>query len=106
MIQKKIDKLSLRLEDFTSTGKVVSIGSAYSALNMDIITEYAMIKGYENLEYEDFNQNVVEAVQGLLKIWLWGKHMPWFLFIMARIPPWVVKKVDPIVAGYTEFQKV
>lgn len=106
LVQRKLEILSKRVEGFAASGDVVSIGTAYSALNMDIITEYTMIKGQENLLHKDFNQDMVEAIQGLIKIWVWAKHMPWVLSVLGTVPHWVVKSLDPKMAGYLKFQEV
>lgn len=106
LIEKKIDQLSRRLQEFASSANVLSIGTAYSALNMDIITEYTMIKGQDNLQIKDFNHDIVEAVRGATKIWQWAKHISLLPWLYERIPLWMIQKVSVPMAQWMALQQV
>ncbi|KAL8696123.1 MAG: hypothetical protein Q9224_002960, partial [Gallowayella concinna] len=58
-ITTQIDKLSSRIEEFASSGKILPISVAYSAMTMDIITEYALGRSYGLLDHEAFNEALV-----------------------------------------------
>lgn len=106
LIETKIDQLSQRLQELASSAKVVSVSNAYSALNMDIITEYAMIKGFDNLQAKDFNRDMSETVKGAIKIWQWAKHLPIILWLHERTPLWVIKKISPPMAQWITLNQV
>ena len=65
-----------------------------------------MIKGQNNLQHPNFNEDLMGAVQGLIKVWVWGKHMPWVLTLLAKTPTWLVKIFDSQMAGYMIHQEV
>lgn len=50
---------------------------------MDVITEYAMEKIYGNLDFEDFNKDMANYVQGLGLVWRLGKHVKGFSLSFA-----------------------
>lgn len=106
LIEKKIDQLSRRLQEFAASANVVSIGSAYSALTMDIITEYAMIKGQDNLQAKDFNREMAEAVRGAAALWQWGKLISWIPWLCEKTPVWVIKQINAPLAQWTAMQQV
>lgn len=106
LIENKIDQLSRRFREFASSASVLSIGTAYSALNMDIITEYTLIKGQDNVHAKDFNYEMVEAVKGVIKLWQLGKHVPVLPWLYERTPVWVIKQINVRMAQWTALQKV
>lgn len=105
-ILDQVEKLSRRIEEFAASGRVLPLGFAYSALTMDIITEYAMEKTYGNLDYEDFNQDMVDCIRGFGKMWRLGKHMNWLPRLMSLVPPSVTLKLDPKLGQFKAFQEV
>lgn len=106
LMEKKIDQLSRRFQEFAASGNVLSIGTAYSALNMDIITEYTLIKGYNNLQAEDFNYEMVEAVKGATIMWQWAKHITVLPWLFERMPLRVIKRISAGLGQWTALQKV
>lgn len=105
-IMDQVEKLSRRIEGFAASGQVLPLGFAYSALTMDIITEYAMEKTYGNLDYADFNQDMVDCIRGFGKMWRLGKHMNWLPRLMALVPTSVTLKLDPKLGQWKAFQEV
>lgn len=106
LVGEKIDQLSRRLQEFVSSASVLSLGTAYSALTMDIVTAYTMIKGQDNLEAKDFNQGIVEAVKGAIEMWQWGKHIPVIIWLYERTPVWMIRKLSVHMAEWTATQQV
>lgn len=106
LIEKKIDQLSRRLQEFASSGNVLPIGCAYSALTMDIITEYAMIKGQDNLQAKDFNREMVVAVRGAAALWQWGKIFSLVPWLCERTPLWLIKQISAPLGQWTAMQQV
>ena len=106
IIHDQIDKLCHRLDKSATSGDVVPIGVAYAALTMDIVTEYTMEGSYGNLEYENFNTDMVDCVKGVGPQWRLGKHIRWFAIVFPKIPNWIIAKIDPRSAQWHAFQKV
>lgn len=106
LIERKIDQLSQRFREFASEARVLSIGTAYSALAMDIVTEYTMIKGEDNVQVKDFNFDMVEAVKGSTKLWHLGKHVPILPWIYERTPVWMIRQISVPMAQWTAMMQV
>ena len=106
IIHEQIDKFCRRMNEFAKSGDVVPIGVAYAALNMDIVTEYTMEGSYGNLNYKDFNADMVDCVKGVGPQWRLGKHVQWFPKVFPHIPNWIIAKIDPRSAQWHAFQKV
>lgn len=106
VIRNQIEKLAQRIEEYAASGNVLSIGTAYCALTMDIISEYSMGKSYANLEYPNFHQELVEAVSGFGTLWRIGKHFRLFSLLVANIPIWIIRKLDPKAAAWIAFEAV
>ena len=106
LIHTQLEKLSNRIDSFVESGKVLTIGIAYAAFTMDVITDYAMEKSYGNLDFEDFNQGMANATKKFGKIWHLGKHATWFVPLFSKIPASIIKRLDPDSAQWKAFQEV
>ncbi len=103
---KQIEKLSSRIEVFASSDEVLPIGVAYSAMTMDIVTEYATGSSYGNLNYEDFNQALVYCFAGFGPVWRFAKHMPWLVSLFMMFPSWMIVMLSETTAQYRALQEV
>ena len=106
VIQEQVEKLVKRIDELAASGKVVPIGTAYSAFAMDVVTEYAMEKSYGNLDQEDFNQDMVDCGQGAGLVWRLGKHVTWVPVLCAMLPNWTIKMLAPKAAQWMAYQEV
>ena len=106
VIQSQIDKLCERIEGFAKTGHHMPIGLAYSAMTMDIVTEYTMEGSYGNLDSEDFGKDMVDCVKGIGPMWRWSKHFRFLTTVLPHVPNWIIMKLDPKAAQWHAFQKV
>ncbi|KAI4085814.1 MAG: hypothetical protein L6R37_008466 [Teloschistes peruensis] len=107
LIDTHIEKLSARLDDFSAVGKVLPIGNAFSALNMDIVMEYATRAAYNNLAMEDFNQSLVDCFMGFGPVWRCAKSLPNLtLTLFMSIPGWAMKALSSKMREYRMLQEV
>ena len=106
VIRNQIEKLVRRIDEFASSGNVLPIGVAYGAATMDIISEYALEKSYGNLEHPDFNQELVEFLNGFGKQWHLGKHFHLLWLLLSNLPQWMFQKLDPKSSSWKAFQRV
>ncbi len=106
MLIKQIEKLSSRIEDFASSNKMLPIGVAYSAMTMDIVTEYTTGISYGNLDYEDFNQALVYCFAAFGPVWRFAKHMPWLVSLFMMLPSWMMVMLSETTAQYRALQEV
>ena len=105
-IQTQIEKLSSRLDRFVDSGKVVHIGAAYSALTMDVVTDYVLEKSYGNLDHEDFNSDFVTTINNQGTIWRVGKHVRLLSKLFFKAPLWAIRIISPSNVTYKVFLKV
>ncbi len=105
-IQTQIEKLLSRLDGFVDSGKVANIGAAYSALTMDIVTDYILEKSYGNLECEDFNFDFVTTINNQGGVWRVGKHLRWFSRLFFKAPLWAIRIMSPSLITYKVFLEV
>ena len=106
LLQKHIQKLASRLDEFATYGLVCPIGFAYTAMTMDIITELILDEPYGNLDQRNLNQGIMKCVQASGGIWRVAKHITWLMPVFARMPMWMVKMLDEKGAQFKVFQEV
>ena len=105
-ITAQIDRLSSRIGEFASSGNVLPVGIAYSAMTMDIITEYATGRSYGNLDHENFNAALVYCFAGFAPVWRFSKHIPWLLSVFMMFPSWMMTMLSETTAQYRALQEV
>ncbi|KAL8767277.1 MAG: hypothetical protein Q9194_006034, partial [Teloschistes cf. exilis] len=96
-----------RLDNFTAAGKILPIGNAFSALNMDVVMEYATGAAYNNLAMEDFNQSLVDCFMGFGPVWRCAKFLPTLtLTLFMSIPGWAMKALSSKTREYRMLQEI
>ena len=101
LVEKHVQKLAERMDSFAnrtthSAGEssVLNLGAAFTAMTMDIITEYMMGRSYNNLAVPDFNEGMMGVISNMGKTWRTAKHLPWILPILTSMPHWIVATMD------------
>ena len=95
IIQAKIDKLMARLRDSRHTGAPVNLVYAYAALTVDIITEYAFARCFNNLETPNFNPEWHHVIKDVSTLFHVGKQFPFVPSLVQGLPDWVTKALNP-----------
>lgn len=102
MIKEKIDKLCDHLKNAVKSKRVVDLDSGFAGLTSDIIHQYTLGYHSGNLDREDFNMNVRNAMNGLFQ----GIHVLFFFPFLAPIadmmPLPTLKRVLPYIAAFKE----
>ena len=108
IVQKHVQKLSDRIDEYVTLGSVLNLGVAYNALIGDSVTEYVLGTSYDSLDMEDFNQGMVERLQGWGLIWRVSKHVPWLQPLLLSMPTFLVKKLNsgPQAKAFMDFHEV
>lgn len=106
ILDTHIEKLAKRIEGFAVSGQPLSVGVAYSALTMDIITEYATGSSYDNLSLDDFNQALVDCFAGFGVVWRSAKQVPWLLPLFMSFPSWMMRMMSAKTREYRALQEV
>lgn len=110
LVETHVQKLADRIDGFAKTTNssraVLNLGVAYTAMTMDIITEYMMGTSTNNLSAEDFNEGMMELIATSGVIWRTAKHAPWILPIFNAIPPWLIKILDEKAYQFASFREI
>ena len=93
IIYGHVEKLCERIDQCARTESGIKLGSALSAFTADVASEFLLGKPYGNLDREDFNTNMTQAVQGAGTIWRITKHFPWFGPVLRGLPKPLVEMI-------------
>lgn len=77
LIQTVVDKLCLRLAEYQSAGKPVTMINAFACVTIDIISEYSFPEGYNLLDKPEFDSEHYMAWMGLSKMCHVLKQFGW-----------------------------
>jgi len=106
VIQSRVDSLCERFRELQKLGAPVNLGDAYSALTMDIITEYSFAKSYGLLAKPEFASEWAKVMMAASESSHLNKQFGWLLPIMKLMPTWLVKLVNPPMMSLIYFQAV
>ena len=107
LIQSTVDKLCKRLREFQDGKKLVTISLAYACFTNDVVSEYAFSKSYNYIENSpDFHTDIHDAMENVGEMSHILKQVPWLISTLQRIPPGVMKMMDPKITSFLFFQRV
>lgn len=106
VIQKTVEKLCKRIEDFKVSKKAMPLGTAYRAFTTDVITEYTMGTTFDFLEREDFHQKWFDEFLNNVKMVHTITQYPWLPAFTKRLPSWLRGLLVPGTANLLAFHHV
>lgn len=107
LISSRVNKLRNRIKEYATSGRSINIGAALSAMTTDIGSEFILGKSYDNLDREDFNQDMADMINGSGGVWRMSKFFRFFVLILRALPPWLLAKLgDPKLNAYMAFIRV
>jgi cytochrome P450 len=106
MIRSKIEKLSARFCALAETGEVFRLDAAFMALTMDIICDYAFARDRKYLDDADFNLQWKQTIIGAFEGGAVGRHFPFMLPLMRRIPRSLLARLDRSVSHHFYWQGI
>ncbi|RDA94541.1 hypothetical protein CP533_2745 [Ophiocordyceps camponoti-saundersi (nom. inval.)] len=96
MISAKIEKLCQRMQTAARDGTVLHMKKAFSALTVDIISEYTYGFSLNCLDQPDLRNEVHDAVASLTNLTHILKFIP-FVSVLASVPESLLSKISPAV---------
>ncbi|KAI9713564.1 MAG: hypothetical protein M1820_000946 [Bogoriella megaspora] len=96
-IQDIIDKLCGRFETISKTGEKIDLKAAFSALSMDIMSEYCFSKTPDRVLMSDFDKPYFASIDEFLDYSLVNWHLPWIMNSMLLIPESILCKIFPVM---------
>ena len=106
VIQSCVSTLCKRLKETQNSGEPVNLGVAYSALTIDVVTEYSFGKSYGFLGKPDFGPEWPAMLQGIGQLSHLLKQFGWLYPMMNALPTWFVALTNPLVMPLIQFENV
>jgi cytochrome P450 len=106
VILSKIRRLCQRFEEFQKSKQPLNIDIAYSALTMDIITEYCFAEPYGCMDDPDFMPQWPKGLMEASETSHLNKQFGWLLPLMKTLPEWIVAKASPNMMALLNYRKV
>ena len=107
VILNRVQKLQARIDGFAASKSALNLGAALSATMTDVATEYILGKSYNNLDRTDFNQNLMNMLQGSGGMWRATKHIRFLGPMLKAMPLSMLERIgDQDVKAFVAFLKV
>jgi cytochrome P450 len=106
VIREKVDKLCVKLKEYGRDGRVLPLNKAWMALTTDIITGYAFAQAYDQLDSENFEDTLHEALVTIYTTGHFALHFPIVFPILDSLPDWFVLKAQPVLQPVVGLRKV
>lgn len=94
-VRSKIDLMCERLRERATSGEVVNIGGAFTAVTLDVISEYCYDESYNALDTPDLGVKWNKVMGGIFESVPVTKHFPVVGALMQALPPSVIKLLNP-----------
>lgn len=104
VVKRKIAKLVARLGAAREEGTVVNLVDAMSALTMDVISAYCFGRDMRQLDNADFAKQWFHQLQEGVKIRAVGRHFPWLVNGLMKMPKWLLKALNPDKIRMIDFE--
>lgn len=95
----QIDILVSRLLDYHPTGKPANLDLAFRSTSLEVITSYCFGKSSNALDYKNFENDILAAIdQTLPMIWVF-RHLPLIKSLLLGIPECFASVLKPSTVG-------
>ncbi len=104
-IHAQIPRIERRLDEFARSGEPLDVELFFSAVTMDVASEYAMGKTYGNLDMQDFNKHYHGMIPRMGPTWNLSKQLPWLPTFFERLPSDWIRRLEPGMVSFKDFGK-
>lgn len=105
-IRSKVEKMCQKFHDCAKERKIVELGTAFTAVTLDVITEYCYNNCFDVLSEPDFAPRWKQLMVGLFESATAMKHFPVVLQVLKTLPAPVLKILNPQLTLWVEAQHV
>ena len=95
IIRRKVERLCCRIEEYCELKQPMNLGLALKCLVTDVISEYALGTSYDLMDTPDFGVARFEAQRRTGEFAVLGKHFPWLIPVLRRLPSWLITMLSP-----------
>ena len=106
LIRNKVEILCSRIAAFRGTKQPIDLALAFRCLTTDVVTQYALSKSYGLLDTPGFSPAWFKAVLESGEFALVGKHFPWLIPLIQRLPSWLITKLNPEMGRFLAYSEV
>ena len=100
-IQAKVDQMTDGIDrQYLQTGKVLKVNVAFTALTLDVISDYCFGQSWRCLGAPEFAPEWNRTMTNLFEPVPIAKQFPIILQILGAIPRWALKKMNPDMAMF------
>jgi cytochrome P450 len=99
IIQERIDRLCMRLEESLRQAMAVDLDSAFAALTADIVTHYFYGSPSDYLGSKNFKFEVRDAILGLIGFYHLTRFLPVLASTIKKLPIPIVRLLQPGAAA-------
>ena len=84
--RSKIDRLCEKIQDYAAQDKIIDLGTAFTAVTLDVITQYCYGACLDCVEEPDFAPHWKKLMSGLFEGVPIAKNFPWILKLLQSLP--------------------
>lgn len=95
ILHEKVERLCSGIRGFMQRREPLNVGVAFTALTLDVITDYCFRKSWNCLSKPDFSPQWKRAMTGLFEPVPVMKQFPWIAKFMNMLPRSLVGKMAP-----------
>jgi hypothetical protein len=107
LVVEKCEKLCQKIDEkYTDTGKILELSRAYSCFSIDVITEYAFGRCYNDLDNPDLDSPMRVVIHGQTAKVHIVTHLPWLLKLMKALPRSILVYLNPSFVVVERYHKV
>ncbi|MCJ1352893.1 MAG: hypothetical protein MMC33_002877 [Icmadophila ericetorum] len=103
-IQEKVDKFCSRLLEHSGSKEPLNLGACYTALTLDVISDYAYGQPLGLLDLSDFGSKWREMIKMSLECMAPVRSFPWLMDVLENMPYGLALRLNASVALMLEFQ--
>ncbi|KAG9941926.1 alcohol oxidase, partial [Aureobasidium melanogenum] len=105
VIQSTMDQLCVALQGYIMSGQPVELQTAYMALTLDVISQYAFGESLGLVKKPGFSPEWNKMLHATIEAGIMNRHFPWLADLMMSLPPWLAASISGPVAFFLRIQK-
>ncbi|KAF3808507.1 Cytochrome P450 monooxygenase sdnH [Colletotrichum gloeosporioides] len=102
-IHHEARRLDEKLRQLSGNGQVIHLDHAFSCVTGDLAAQFACGESPELIEEFEFNPEWHNSLMGILTMVPYVRNFPWINNVMRLVPVWVLKALNPELAGFRIF---
>lgn len=104
IVQDKVDKVILRMQDGVESNKPVDLHHAFRAVSVDVISEFAFGSCYDFLDKDDIGAKFFEMARGIGPALFAFQQFPSLQSLALKTPPWLAPWLSRALGYVTSMQ--